>query len=62
MRYYCQRLQTDRNTPSRFKIDFCLFKYNGFLSYNGYKTDFILPVFDILEDEIGGVRVTIEYQ
>jgi hypothetical protein len=22
MRYYCQRLHTDRNTPSRFKIDF----------------------------------------
>ncbi len=28
------------------------------MSYNGYITDFILilPVFDIFEDEIGGVR------
>ncbi len=24
MRYCCQRLKTDRNTPSRFKIDFRL--------------------------------------
>ncbi len=33
-------VQTDRNTPSRFKIVFWLFKYNGFLSYNGYITNF----------------------
>jgi hypothetical protein len=64
MRYCCQRLQTDRNTNSRFKIEFLLFKYNGFLSYNGYITDLflILPVFDIFEDEIEGVRITIESQ
>ena len=40
MRYCCQRLQTDRNTPSRFKIDFLFFKYNGFFCYNGFITDF----------------------
>ncbi len=38
MRYCCQRLQTDRNTPSRFKINF--FKYNGFFRYDGFITDF----------------------
>ncbi len=57
MHYCCQRLQTDRNTPSRFKMDFLLLKYNGFLSYNGYITFLILPVFDIFEDKIGGVRI-----
>ena len=30
------RSQTDRNTPSRWKIDLGQSEYNGFLSYNGY--------------------------
>ncbi len=56
-------LQTDRNTPSRFKIDFLLFKYNGFWVITDINRFFlILPVFDIFEDEIGGVRITIESQ
>ncbi len=38
-----------------------MFKYNGFLSYNGYINVLkILPVFDIFEDEIVGVRIIIE--
>ena len=36
MRLWTSRSRTDRNTPSRLKIDFRLLKYNGFLSYNGY--------------------------
>ncbi len=33
------------------------------MSYNGYITIFFfLPVFDIFEDEIGGVQITIESQ
>ncbi len=40
MRKCCHRLQTNRNTPSRFKIDFKLFKYNRFFIYNGYITFF----------------------
>ncbi len=30
MRFCSHRLQTHRNTPSRFKIDFLFFKYNEF--------------------------------
>ena len=30
MRLWTLRSQTDRNTPSQLKIDFRLFKYNGF--------------------------------
>ncbi len=30
------RSLTDRNTPSRLKIDLEQSRYNGFLSYNGY--------------------------
>ncbi len=30
------RSLTDRNTPSRLKIDLVQSGYNGFLSYNGY--------------------------
>ena len=36
MRLWTSRSRTDRNTHSRFKIDLRLYKYNGFLSYNGY--------------------------
>ncbi len=36
MHLWPSRSRTDRNTPSRLKIDFILFKYNGFSSYNGY--------------------------
>ena len=41
MRLWTLRSRTDRNTPSRFKIDFCFFKYNGFFGYNGFITDFL---------------------
>ncbi len=39
MHMWTSRSRTDRNTPSRLKIDFWLFKYNGFF-YNGHITDF----------------------
>ncbi len=58
MRLWTSRSRTDRNTPSRLKIDFRLFKYNGFLSYNGYNGfRLFLPVFDIdmFDDEFGYV-------
>ena len=35
MRLWTSRSQTDRNTPSEWKIDFGKSGYNGFLSYNG---------------------------
>ena len=40
MRLMTSRSLTDRNTHSLFKIDLKFYKYNGFLSYNGYITDF----------------------
>ena len=36
MRLWTTRSRTDRNTPIGLKIDFRLFKYNVFFSYNGY--------------------------
>ncbi len=36
MHLWTLRSRTDRNTPIGLKIDFRLFKYNGFLIYNGY--------------------------
>ncbi len=52
MRLWTLRSRTDRNTPSRFKIDFGKSEYNGFFGYNGYNgflTDF--SVFDrIMKD------------
>ena len=36
MRLWTLRSLTDRNTPSRLKIDLGQSGYNGFLSYNGY--------------------------
>ena len=63
MRFWTSRSRTDRNTPSRLKIDFSLLKYNGFLSYNGYNGFLLfLPVFDMFEDEIGGVRIIFDCQ
>ncbi len=63
MHLWTSRSRTDRNTPSRLKIDFWLFKYNGFLSYNGYNGFWLfLPVFDMFEDEIGNVRIINESQ
>jgi hypothetical protein len=60
MRLWTSRSRTDRNTPSRLKIDFRLFKYNGFLSYNGYNGFWLfLPVFDMFDDEFGYVRIII---
>ena len=46
------RSKTDRNTPSRLKIDLGQSEYNGFLSCNGYN-GFLLffPFFDMFEDE-----------
>ena len=52
MRMWTSRSQTDRNTPSRLKIDFGQSGYNGFLSYNGYNGVLVfLPFFDMFEDE-----------
>jgi hypothetical protein len=36
MRLWTSRSRTDRNKPSRLKIECRLFKYNGFFSYNGH--------------------------
>ena len=36
MRLWTSRSQTDRNTPSRLKIDLGQSGYNGLFSYNGY--------------------------
>jgi hypothetical protein len=36
MHMWTSRSLTDRNTPSRLKIDLGQSGYNGFLSYNGY--------------------------
>ena len=46
MHLWTSRSLTDRNTPSRLKIDLGQSGYNGFLSYNGYN-GFLLffPVF-----------------
>ena len=47
MRLWTSRSRTDRNTPSRLKIDLGKSGYNGFFCHNGYNgflTDF--RVFD----------------
>jgi hypothetical protein len=63
MHLWTSRCQTDRNTPSRLKIDFWLFEYNGFLSYNGYNGFWLfLPFFDMFEVKIGGVQQKIDCQ
>ena len=49
MHLWPSRSLTDRNTPSRLKIDLVQSGYNGFLSYNGYKL--FVPLFDMFEDE-----------
>ncbi len=36
MHMWTSRSRTDRNTPSRLKIDLEQSEYKGFLSYNGY--------------------------
>jgi hypothetical protein len=36
MHLLTSRCRTDRNIPSRLKIDLGQFEYNGVLSYNGY--------------------------
>ena len=36
MRLWTSRSQTDRNTPSEWKIDLVQSGYNGFFCYNGY--------------------------
>ncbi len=36
MHMWTSRSRTDRNTPSRMKIDLGQSEYNVFLSYNGY--------------------------
>ncbi len=41
MRLWTSRSQTDRNTPSEWKIDLGQSGYNGFLSYNGYSGFFL---------------------
>ena len=63
MHLWPSRSLTDRNTPSRLKIDLGQSGYNGFLSYNGYNGFLLfLPVFDMFEDEIGYVRVRVPTQ
>ncbi len=54
------RSLTDRNTPSRLKIDLGQSGYKGFLCYNGCN-GFLLfrSFFDMFEDEIGYVRIII---
>ncbi len=60
MRLWTLRSRTNRNTPSRLKIDLGQSQYNGFLSYNGYNGLLLfLPIFDMFEDEIGYVRIII---
>jgi hypothetical protein len=60
MHLWPSRSLTDRNTPSRLKIDLGQSEYNGFLSYNGYNRFLLfLPFFDMFEDEIGYVRIII---
>ena len=60
MYLWTSRSLTDRNTPSRFKIDLGQSGYNGFLSYNGYNGVFLFfTFFDMFEDEIGYVRIII---
>jgi hypothetical protein len=41
MRLWTSRSRTDRNTPSRVKIDFGKSGYNGFFCYNGFITVFL---------------------
>ena len=41
MRLWTSRSQTDRNTPSEWKIDLGQSGYNGFFCYNGFITDFL---------------------
>ena len=47
MRLWTLRSRTDRNTPSRLKIDLGKSGYNGFFCYNGYNGFLpFLSVFD----------------
>ena len=60
MHMWPSRALTDRNTPSRMKIDLGQSGYNGFLSYNGYIGFLLfLPIFEMFADEIGYVRIII---
>ena len=45
MRLWTSRSRTDRNTPSRLKIDLGKSGYNGFFCYNGYNG--FLPFFNV---------------
>ncbi len=56
--------RTDRNTPSRLKIDFRLFKYNGFLCYNGYNGFCCFYRFStcLRTELIGSVRIMVPSQ
>ena len=47
MRLWTSRSQTDRNTPSEWKIDFGKSGYNGFFCYNGYNG--FLPFFNVFD-------------
>ena len=47
MRLWTSRSQTDRNTPSEWKIDFGQSGYNGFFCYNGYIG--FLPFFSVFD-------------
>ncbi len=45
MRFWTLRSRTDRNTPSRLKIDLGKSGYNGFFCYNGYNGFWIFDRF-----------------
>ena len=47
MRLWTSRSRTDRNTPSRLKIDLGKSGYNGFFCYNGYNV--FLPFFNVFD-------------
>ena len=47
MRLWTSRSRTDRNTPSRLKIDLGKSGYNGFFCYNGYNG--FLPFFNVFD-------------
>ena len=47
MRLWTLRSQTDRNTPSEWKIDLGKSGYNGFFCYNGYNG--FLPFLNVFD-------------
>jgi hypothetical protein len=54
MRFCCQRLHIDRNTPSRFKSILDFLNITDFLVITDIPDFLFLPVFDMFGDEIEG--------